>query len=441
MRYSPTRSSTPRAVRQVGSGRRLVKVLAFGGTIVAVLAIPSMLEAHDFWLVPDAFAFAADATVDIRGQSGTRFPVSDGATQPTSIVEARIIGASGETRISDMVVDGKSLRIHQKPSSPGQYLVVASLQPRSTRSTGTAFQRYLTAEGAADETARLERESAFGATDSLTYRSMKYAATIVEVGTGPRAFAVSTGYPIEFVPLSDPARFNVGDIAHFRVMAGGRPIPGLRVHAGAAADSALRGRGAPGGGDPDLHLLTDGQGVVHVPIRKPGLWNLRTAHVMPQTGHVAAWDVHWLTYVFGVNAANTVQASPATGFSADSAKAVATVARFHAALSSGDSATALGLLAPDVLVVESGDVQTREEYRLHHLPADIVFAAAVPSVRTVTQVTINGDVAWITATSNTKGTYRDRPVNSVGAELTVLSRTASGWHIRSIHWSSHAKRS
>lgn|GEM_PF-714712 len=129
------------------------------------------------------------------------------------------------------------------------------------------------------------------------------------------------------------------------------------------------------------------------------------------------------------------------GFSADSAEAVATVARFHSALASGDSAAALRLLAPDALIVESGDVQTREEYRLHHLSADLVFAAAVPSVRTVTQVTISGNVAWITATSTTKGSYRDRPVNSVGAELTVLSRTGSGWQIRSVHWSSHAKRS
>lgn len=422
------------------SGRRFVNFMAGGGAVVAVLAVPSLLDAHDFWLVPDAFAVAAAATVDISGQSGTRFPISDGATQPASIVEARIIGASGETRITDMVVDGKSLRIHQKPSRAGQYVVVASLQPRSMRTTGTAFQRYLTAEGAADESARLERESAFAATDTVTYRSMKFAATIVEVGAGPRAFSMSTGYPIEFVPLSDPARFHVGDVAHFKVVANGHPISGLRVHAGSAADSALRGRGAPGGGDPDLHLLTDGQGLVHVPISKAGLWNLRTTHVVPQTGHGAAWDVHWLTYVFGVSATSATHASPVTGFSVDSAKVVAAVAQFHDALSSGDSATALGLLASDVLIVESGDVQTREEYRSHHLPADIVFAAAVPSVRTVTQVTINGNVAWITATSSTKGTYRDRPINSAGAELTVLSRTASGWQIRAVHWSSHAKR-
>jgi hypothetical protein len=43
----------------------------------------------------------------------------------------------------------------------------------------------------------------------------------------------------------------------------------------------------------------------------------------------------------------------------DSAGAVATVARFHEALAAQDSVRALSLLASDVLVLESGAIQTR----------------------------------------------------------------------------------
>ena len=124
----------------------------------------------------------------------------------------------------------------------------------------------------------------------------------------------------------------------------------------------------------------------------------------------------------------------------DSASAVASVERFHVALAAGDSAGALALLAPDALIVESGDVQTRAEYRAHHLLADIAFAASVPSKRVVTNVSVRGDVAWVTATSVIQGDYRGRAINSIGAELTLLSREPSGWEIRAVHWSSHAKR-
>ncbi len=60
----------------------------------------------------------------------------------------------------------------------------------------------------------------------------------------------------------------------------------------------------------------------------------------------------------------------------DSAAAAATVERFHAALAAGDSVGAMALLTPDVLILESGGIETREEFRAHHLPADIAYATA-----------------------------------------------------------------
>jgi ketosteroid isomerase-like protein len=125
---------------------------------------------------------------------------------------------------------------------------------------------------------------------------------------------------------------------------------------------------------------------------------------------------------------------------ADPAAVLATVRAFHDALQRGDSAAAMALLAPDVRILESGGLETREEYRSGHLPGDIAFARAVPGTRSEPIVTVVGDVAWVVGTSRTTGTYRDRQINSAGAELMVLSRTPEGWRIRAIHWSSRAIR-
>jgi ketosteroid isomerase-like protein len=113
---------------------------------------------------------------------------------------------------------------------------------------------------------------------------------------------------------------------------------------------------------------------------------------------------------------------------------------FHAALAAGDSGTALQLLASDVLVLESGALETLDEYRAHHLPGDIQFARAVSSSRTVTRLTVRGDVAWVVAASQATGTFRERAVNSAGVELMVLTREPAGWRVRAIHWSSRARR-
>jgi ketosteroid isomerase-like protein len=124
----------------------------------------------------------------------------------------------------------------------------------------------------------------------------------------------------------------------------------------------------------------------------------------------------------------------------DSASVAATVNGFQNALSSGDSAAALALLAPDAVILESGGIETRSEYRSHHLSGDVSFARAVKSVRSQLKVTVSGTTAWTTSTSTTQGDYNGRAINSTGAESMVLSKTAAGWRIRQIHWSSRNRR-
>ena len=129
-----------------------------------------------------------------------------------------------------------------------------------------------------------------------------------------------------------------------------------------------------------------------------------------------------------------------TAVKSDSADVAAAVDRYHHAMSTGDSAAALALLTEDAVVLESGGLETRAEYRSHHLPGDIAFARTVRSERSPMKVTVKGDAAWASSTSTSQGEYNGRPVNSVGAELMVLVRTPQGWRIAAIHWSSRARR-
>lgn len=119
------------------------------------------------------------------------------------------------------------------------------------------------------------------------------------------------------------------------------------------------------------------------------------------------------------------------------APALATVAQFHEFLARGDSAKAARLLAPDAVILENGDRETRAEYIAHHLSEDMKFARAVPGTRTIVDARREGEVVWVVSTSVAKGRFGDRQINSQGAELMVLSRSGERWLIRAIHWSSH----
>lgn len=128
------------------------------------------------------------------------------------------------------------------------------------------------------------------------------------------------------------------------------------------------------------------------------------------------------------------------GHGGDSAAVAGVIAKYHEALAAGDSAAALALLADDAVILESGGVETRAEYRSHHLPGDISFAKAIKSQRGPVHVRIHGDVAWASSTSATQGEMNGRAINSAGAELMVLVRTPQGWKISAIHWSSRQRR-
>lgn len=121
---------------------------------------------------------------------------------------------------------------------------------------------------------------------------------------------------------------------------------------------------------------------------------------------------------------------------ADTAAVVQAVSDFHMALASADSTRVLGLLAPGARILEGAGVETVDEYRAHHLPADMAFASAVTRQRGPVTVRFHGDVAWAISTSRATGTYRDREIDSRGAELMVLTRHDGGWRIEAIHWSS-----
>jgi ketosteroid isomerase-like protein len=432
------------------------RAAAPAAAILAVFASAATVWAHDFWIVPNAFAVGAGSWLEALGQTSVKFPTSSSAVAPERVSEARVIGATSDERIADLSVAGKSLLLKHRPSTAGQRVVAVALVTRTSRAAPAGLKRYIALEGAPELVERYESEGLFSKPDSVTQKTTKYAKTVVEVGRGgPRAYAKTAGHALEFVPVTDPSSLRVGDTFAVRLLFRNQPLANAHVHAGAAPEAALNDSTALPADAKDRPLMTDLNGVLRVPIDEPGLWNLRTLHAAPvSAASPSEWEVAFATIVFRADASRQAKAtphldestgdvqlaSPPTQSRGDSAAVAAVVDRFHAAIAAGDSTLALSLLESDAVVLESGGIETREEYRSHHLPADIAFAQAVSSERGSMRIFVRGDVAWASSTSTTTGEYRGRQVNSAGAELVVLARVGQEWKISAIHWSSRTRR-
>ena len=106
-----------------------------------------------------------------------------------------------------------------------------------------------------------------------------------------------------------------------------------------------------------------------------------------------------------------------------------------AALARGDEATVKSLLAPDVLIYESGGQESsRDEYTSHHMKDDMTFPAASQNRVIERKHGLNDDLAWVDTRWRISGTYKDKPLEKhkkSGAEA-----HARGWRIVHIQWSS-----
>jgi ketosteroid isomerase-like protein len=123
----------------------------------------------------------------------------------------------------------------------------------------------------------------------------------------------------------------------------------------------------------------------------------------------------------------------------DEAAVRAVVVRFHTAVNTGNAAAAMAVVAPDATFLEAGSIETRAEYEKDHLPADIDFEKSVPMTRGALRIVVSGDAAWATCTTELKGTFQGRAIDSIGTEMMVLSRAPGGWQIRAVSWSSRAR--
>jgi len=121
--------------------------------------------------------------------------------------------------------------------------------------------------------------------------------------------------------------------------------------------------------------------------------------------------------------------------------AVTAVEQFSTALQAGDLKRAGSLLAEDVLILESGGAErSKTEYLDGHAKHDAEFLkdAHVQLKRRTARV--SGDLTWVGSESELHTTKDGKPLILLSTETMVLKRTAQGWRIVHIHWSSRPKR-
>jgi ketosteroid isomerase-like protein len=116
------------------------------------------------------------------------------------------------------------------------------------------------------------------------------------------------------------------------------------------------------------------------------------------------------------------------------------IASYDSAVVAGDTARAVSLLHPELVVYEHGHVEgSRDEFVKGHLPADMDFMRNATMTRRDRAVLVSSgaDMAYSIAPYELSGEYEGKKVHNAGTETLVLVRTDAGWKIRHAHYSGH----
>ena len=120
---------------------------------------------------------------------------------------------------------------------------------------------------------------------------------------------------------------------------------------------------------------------------------------------------------------------------------VAVVEAFGKALAAGDFAAVESMLAPDVIILETGGAErSREEYLGHHARSDAKFLSGVHSALMRRKARVDGNTAWVASESELHASKDGKPVTLLSTETMVLADSPEGWRIVHIHWSSRPKQ-
>lgn len=108
---------------------------------------------------------------------------------------------------------------------------------------------------------------------------------------------------------------------------------------------------------------------------------------------------------------------------------------FHHALEEGKAQAALRWLSADALILEGGQVESRDEYASHHLGSDMAFLSAMNSERLSREFQAGDNLVTIITRSRLTGTFKDKEIDVVSSETAVLVRSGDDWQIQHLHWS------
>ena len=317
----------------------IMKKISFAFAVIA------LFTSHTMFLKLDSYFLAPNTSVSLQLYNGT-FEKSENVITRDRMLDARIVSNGMRAKVSDSQWTEKDsiTFLNFQTGAEGTYVAGISTKPRSLTMDSEAFNTYLEHEGIYD---MLEwRENNNTLDSSATERYSKHVKTIFQVGDSlTDDWQTNLGYPIEFIPLTNPYGLHTGDSIEVKLLRNGKPLANQLVYADYKGhkdshthDSKASKEHTHGNAEPHSHenedsnskqhshdedseththesienneeehthatgqkLRTNADGIIKVHLSADGIWYLQTIHLVHTKEEGLTHESNWTTLTFEV---------------------------------------------------------------------------------------------------------------------------------------------
>ena len=276
-----------------------------GITILILLIIPIVLCSHDLYVKMNTYFLKPNKETTLSLYNGT-FERSENIITRDRMLDASLVYNKKRVAIDESQWTDKDSTITQfkfTPVESGTYVTGVSTKARNIKLNSDKFNNYLEHDGVLDMLKYRTKNNLLEEDAVESYQ--KHVKAIFQVGE-----TKILGYPIEFVPLSNPYEKYSGEKLKVKLLLDGKPLSNQLVYANYLEGNHSHTHDHHHEHDSKIekHTHTDGQkirtneeGIIEVDLPEDGIYYLRTIHMVNINDHeTLTHESKWATLTFEV---------------------------------------------------------------------------------------------------------------------------------------------
>jgi len=254
-----------------------------------LVALITLVQAHELWMQPDKFTFKAGENLVVSFMAGENFIGAPWDLKTHRLTKLELKQQTKSTNLLDLLTspERKTLTIPLKDE--GTHLLLMQTENTFIELEGEKFDEYLKEDGL-DEIYALRQKTNILNKPSSEYYSL-HSKLLVQVGSHTDdTFRKVAGFPIEIIPERNPYMLKKGDPVRFRILFEGKPLFGAKVKVWNRFNNRTTIQ----------NIYTEKSGMIETHISNPGRWMVSVVKMVPSKQDGAEWQRYRGSLVFGV---------------------------------------------------------------------------------------------------------------------------------------------